>query len=205
MDDYPRKRIELDPGETVDDKGKAYAEFLTSPELSAYRVIGSMQPDYLGKEIDVPTLLKTLTQQIRAVNFGDRDRSEAMLISQATALQSVFVRLSELALKQDRISSIESFMRLALKAQSQCRSTLEALSGIKHPAVVYANQANLTTGLQQVNNYSSKEFEILQNQLSGVDNELRSEPRAQGHAREDDTAMEAVGEINRSKKRFRQS
>lgn len=195
MDDYPRKNIQLDPGETVDDKGKAYAEFLTSPELSAYRVIESMQPGYLGKDIDVPTLLKTLAQQIATVNNGDTGRSEAMLISQATALQSVFVRLSELALQQERISSIESFMRLALKAQAQCRSTLETLAGIKYPAVVYANQANLTTGPQQVNNYSSREFQIAQNQLSGADNELRPNPRTQSHAGRDDSTLEAVGKI----------
>jgi hypothetical protein len=46
----------------------------------------------------------------------------------------------------------ESFLRLAYKAQSQCRSTLQTLSDIKNPSVVYAKQANISTGNQQINN-----------------------------------------------------
>lgn len=65
--------------------------------------------------------------------------SAATDISQATALQSVFVRLSELSLKQDHINNLEAFMRLALRAQSQCSSALEALSAIKNPPLVYAH------------------------------------------------------------------
>jgi len=43
-------------------------------------------------------------------------------------------------------------MRMALRAQAQCRATLETLAEIKNPPVVYARQANVTTGPQQVNN-----------------------------------------------------
>jgi hypothetical protein len=38
------------------------------------------------------------------------------------------------------------------KAQNQCRMTLETLSTIKNPPVVYAKQANIAHGPQQVNN-----------------------------------------------------
>jgi hypothetical protein len=43
-------------------------------------------------------------------------------------------------------------MRLGLKAQSQCRATLETLAQIKNPPVVIARQANIAQGPQQVNN-----------------------------------------------------
>ena len=43
-------------------------------------------------------------------------------------------------------------MRIALKAQSQCRATLETLAQIKNPPVVFARQANIAQGPQQVNN-----------------------------------------------------
>ena len=39
--------------------------------------------------------------------------------------------------------------KLALKAQSQCRATLETLAAIKNPPVIFVKQAN---GHQQVNN-----------------------------------------------------
>lgn len=43
-------------------------------------------------------------------------------------------------------------MRLALRAQNQARMTLETLSNIKNPPVIYAKQANIAHGPQQVNN-----------------------------------------------------
>ena len=42
-------------------------------------------------------------------------------------------------------------MRLSLKAQGQCRATLETLAVIKNPPV-FAHQANIAHGPQQVNN-----------------------------------------------------
>ena len=41
---------------------------------------------------------------------------------------------------------------MALKAQDQSRRTLETLAQMKKPAVVIAQQANITQGPQQVNN-----------------------------------------------------
>jgi hypothetical protein len=43
-------------------------------------------------------------------------------------------------------------MRMALKAQNQCRMTLETLATIKNPPAVFARQANIADGPQQVNN-----------------------------------------------------
>ena len=123
-----------------------------SPELAAYRVISMMQPKNLADEIDTPTLLSTLRDQAAAVQSGDLTHVEAMLINQATSLQALFVRLSERAMEQNQMPNLEGFMRLALRAQSQCRATLETLAAIKNPPIVYARQANVTTGPQQINN-----------------------------------------------------
>ena len=43
---------------------------------------------------------------------------------------------------------------MAMKAQNQCRMTLETLAAIKNPPVVFAKQANINqgNGNQQVNN-----------------------------------------------------
>lgn len=52
------------------------------------------------------------------------------------------------------LDASERYLRLALKAQNQCRSTLETLAAIKNPPVVFAKQANINqgNGNQQVNN-----------------------------------------------------
>jgi hypothetical protein len=46
----------------------------------------------------------------------------------------------------------DRYLRLALKAQSQSRATVETLATVKNPPVVYAKQANFAAGAQQVNN-----------------------------------------------------
>jgi hypothetical protein len=44
-------------------------------------------------------------------------------------------------------------MRLALKAQSQCRATIETLAEIKNPQpVAFVQQADVAHGPQQINN-----------------------------------------------------
>lgn len=51
------------------------------------------------------------------------------------------------------LAHYEVFLKLALRAQSQCRATLEILALIKHPQpVAIVKQANIAAGPQQVNN-----------------------------------------------------
>ena len=58
------------------------------------------------------------------------------------------------------MSQLEPFLRLGLKAQSQCRATLEALALVKNPPnVAFVRQANIAHGPQQVNNGVSAESE----------------------------------------------
>jgi hypothetical protein len=52
------------------------------------------------------------------------------------------------------VETSERYMRMAMKAQNQCRMTLETLSNIKNPPVIYAKQANIANGPQQVNNHA---------------------------------------------------
>jgi hypothetical protein len=75
-----------------------------------------------------------------------------MLYCQAYALQAIFVDSLLQVKKHEWFSTSEAFMRMALKAQSQCRATVETLATIKNPPVVFARQANIAQGPQQVNN-----------------------------------------------------
>lgn len=150
---YPRKAVPVHGGKSEEEGGHNYAVLTTSPELAAYRVInGAEQKSGIGELIDVPTLLSTLRDQAAAVNRGDLAQAEAMLMNQATALQSLFARLSERGMSCDQVAGFEANLRMALRAQSQCRATLETLAAIKNPPIVYAKQANFANGPQQVNN-----------------------------------------------------
>ncbi len=201
---FPRKNVICRSGPTDDEKGRAYARLLNSPELAAHRVISMMQPKSLADDLDWPTMLATLQDQATAVQGGDLAHAEAMLINQASALQALFVRLSERAMEQSHMPNLEGFMRLSLRAQSQCRGTLETLAAIKNPPIVYARQANVTTGPQQINNGTAtlsqaREFGNQQTQLSESANELLPNPGASSLTSQADPTLEAVGEIDGAK------
>ena len=158
-----RKTVELTlmTGQSKEEQAREYARMMVSPELAAYRVLssadsmGSMVKMWGG--IDVPSLTDVLRDQAAAVNRGELNHIEAMLMNQATALQSLYARLTERAMGQDHMPNFEGFMRMALRAQNQCRATLETLAAIKNPPVVFAKQANINqgNGNQQVNNGTS--------------------------------------------------
>jgi hypothetical protein len=191
---YPRKAVECRNGTTAEEQRRHYAELVTSPELAAYRVINKVEEKSgIGQGIDVPTLMAHLRDQGKAVNRGDLSQAEAMLMNQATTLQSLFARLAERAMGNDTISAFEANMRMALRAQNQCRSTLETLAAIKNPPVVYARQANVTTGPQQVNNGGTascaREMENMPNQLLGADHGEWTDSRTAGAAINSDPAM----------------
>jgi hypothetical protein len=101
------------------------------------------------------------------------------------------------------LGATETYLRLALKAQSQCRATLETLAAIKNAPVIYARQANVTTGPQQVNNgvaapTRGRESETAQNEQSEATHELLQDTRASSAAIGSDPALASVGEVHRA-------
>ena len=103
----------------------------TSPELASYRVIGASEAKtVIGKDPDVPALLEHLRAQAGAVNRNDLSQAEAVLVAQATAPQCVFARLAERGMRCNDAVPFEINMRMALRAQAQCRAMLETLATV---------------------------------------------------------------------------
>ncbi len=98
------------------------------------------------------------------------------------------------------IDASETFFKLAMRAQSQCRSTWEAVSDIQNPPVQYVKQLNMANN-QQVNNGHphTRENENQQTKLSEVENELCENAGTPGIEKKDDSPLEAVGEVHRAK------
>ena len=135
-----------------EDKNPRHSELMASPEFAALRVIRAAEGDKgFGAELDLPSLIDRLRTQAGAVNAGEMQQVEAMLMNQATALQSLFARLIERGMHSELMNHFDTYLRLALRAQSQCCRTLEALAEIKNPPVVFAKTANIAHQ-QQVNN-----------------------------------------------------
>jgi hypothetical protein len=180
-----------------------YAEAVTAPEVGAFRILSACEQPGLKGQLDTPAMIRLLKDRGEAVNGGDLSHAEQMLAAQATALQTLFVRLSERAMEQGHMPNIEGFMRLALRAQSQCRATLETLAAIKNPPVIYAKQINQTTGPQQINNGTSapsrkREIEIEPNKLLEADDGKRMDTRAARAAVGADPIMATLGTLDRA-------
>jgi hypothetical protein len=192
------KKQQANPTEAAD---KRAAELIISPSMAAVRVVNVADLRSMPDPPHMSALNAILLEQSERIENGDMSRAEAMLAGQSTALQTLFARLTERALMSDEIEHIEAFMKLALRAQSQCRATLETLSVIKNPSVVFAHQANLTTGPQQINNGNlnracEEKKQIPPNQLSGESHGLQTHTRASGSTSSPDPSLETLGEIN---------
>lgn len=103
--------------------------------------------------------IEAMVQKIEALNKGDTGEIKHMLLTQAVALQSIFGDLAGRAAANlqgggEYLPAGETYMRLALRAQSQSKAALEALAEIVNPRPVYINpgQVNHSAGSQQVNN-----------------------------------------------------
>jgi len=126
------------------------ADLFLAPSTNAAAVLSPFLKSTFG-EVDIGSLAMGLEKSIGEVQGGNLKECEAMLMGQAHALQAIFMTLARRAQSQDFLHQFETHMRLAMKAQSQCRATLETLTTIKNPPAVFARQANFTTGPQQVN------------------------------------------------------
>jgi hypothetical protein len=106
-------------------------------------------------ELDISALADQLARQAEAVTQGDLQRVEAILVAQAHTLEAIFHELARRSAANlgEYLGASETYMRLALKAQNQCRARLETLVTMKNPAsVAFVRQANIAHGAQQVNN-----------------------------------------------------
>ena len=131
---------------------EAMARFAISPKVQAALTVQTFAKTFGALELE--SVARSLGESIKQVQGGDMKECEAMLMGQAHSLQAIFRNLSSQA--EANIGhfpkAVDSYLRLALKAQSQCRATLETLSTIKNPPVLFAKQANFANGPQQVNN-----------------------------------------------------
>ena len=170
-------------------------------------------------ELSLTECAKVLKNTANGLNEGDLSAAVIMLSSQAIALNGMFGELARRAALNfgTNIDTSERYMRLALKAQGQCRATLETVCSIKSPPLVFARQANINNGgQQQVNNgekrartepitqtaentraekYGFPQNELLE-EATNVHTQL--DHRAKATASGNNQKMESVEEVNRT-------
>ena len=146
-----KKATPTPPATTHDKRTLQPHELVLSPTIQS--AIGIQAWGKFAGEIDLAELLKDLRERVEKVQGGDLRPVEAMLYGQAVTLETIFTNLARRATSQEHLKQFQTHLSLALKAQAQCRATLEALAEIKNPRpVAFVKQANISGGHQQVNN-----------------------------------------------------
>lgn len=156
-------------------------------------------------ETSLQDVVLALSNAGKEVASGDTSRIERLLTGQIVALNNIF---ADCAMRShgnmgEYMAATETYMRLALKAQAQCARTAEVLGNLRAGPTIFAKQANIANGPQQVNNgvapARTQDSANLKNELSGGSHELLPDARASQAASRLDTPMEAVGEVHRPK------
>jgi hypothetical protein len=139
------------PATTPDKRTLEPHELVLSPTIQS--AVGIQAWGKFAGEVDLAKLLDDLRTRVEKVQGGDMRPVEAMLYGQAVTLETIFTSLARRATSQEYLKQFQAYLGLALKAQAQCRATLEALAEIKNPRpVAFVKQANISGGHQQVNN-----------------------------------------------------
>lgn len=198
-----RKVVAKFPDPPDPEKAQASAKLFLSPSVNAAAVAIEYLKQPFGDEQDMGALVDCLSGSVKDVWAGDMRRAEAMLYGQATALQAIFTNLARRANSQQYLKHLETYLRLALKAQSQCRATLETLATIKAGPAIFARQANIAHGPQQVNNglpadkcARAGETESAKTELLGASDGERLDTGTTSASGRSNPALETVGEID---------
>ncbi len=193
-------------GKPNEDKAVAIARAVLRPTVQAAVTLKEYGKSY--GDLELSGLIDALTAQTRAVTDGDLGRGEAMLAVQAHTLDAVFNNLARRAINAEYMDNLDRYLKLALRAQSQCRATWETLAAMKNPPMMgYVRQANIAHGPQQVNNAAStagdtsrpRENASLQSKLLEENSGERLDIGAAGAAGRTNPAMAPLGKGDRTK------
>ncbi len=118
----------------------------------AAELAGPFSPSGKLDQGDVAEGLKETSDEIVA---GKMEGIERMLFGQMVALNAMAARYLERSaahIGKDSLHIVEAYGRLGLKAQAQCARTAEVIGNLRAGPTIFAKQANVTSGPQQINN-----------------------------------------------------
>lgn len=182
---------------------KVNAMIATSAGANAAAILSGFGT-YIGQH-DMLSLMEMVDALVKDVKQGDMSVVEQMLLSQAVALQGMFTNLALRAANQTDSRQLQTQLGLALRAQAQSRTTLEALTALKNPsAATFIRQANIA-GQQQVNNgvvagngFAYPRSVVYKNELLEACDGKRVDYGATHSTSRTDKGMAAMGKVDRA-------
>jgi len=135
------------------------ARMTASGQLGAIQLMHIYGGPMATESLPVGDLSAALSDMVAQIEKGNMASVERLLLAQAVALNTMFAELARRASKNmgEHLGATDTYLRLAMKAQSQSANTLRILGEIKNPRapVAFVKQANITSGNQQVNNHGA--------------------------------------------------
>ena len=114
---------------------RGYSRAMLHPSVTAATTVHDVMRRQLGTvavDFGVGGLIEELADQCAEVSKGNLQRPEALLMAQSATLDAIFQDLTQRAYKNiSQIDVFERLLRLALRAQSQSRATVETLANMK--------------------------------------------------------------------------
>lgn len=158
------------------------AHIALSPEFKA-AVTSKAYAPAIGEQ-DLAAVLQRLGEITSQFASGETKDIETMLAAQALTLDSIFHKLALQAQRNvgQYPKAADTYLRLALKAQNQCRTTAETLAAIKSPRQ-HITQNNVARAMQ-IN---------IEVEGSHVDRGAKGKDAASN------PTVEALGEVHRAK------
>ena len=144
--------VEQSPDETG---ARAMARKVLDPGFRHAVTASSFASKVLGSSIEHPGLMDYVDHVLKVggkAEAGDLAIASRLLASQAITLDAMFTELARRAALNmgEYINAAERYGRLALKAQSNCRATLETLAKLRQPREQTVRHVHVNEGGQAV-------------------------------------------------------
>lgn len=170
----------------------------------------------LEEELDTNAAVAAVYAVIERVRSNEMHDMENILVAQAIALNCVFTQMAGRASANmnTNLEKTEAFMRMALRAQANCRATIETLAEVKNPRTTNFVRQQNNAHQQQVNNGvsmtesaarapASKKTNV-RNELLEVQDGERLDTRAESTTGGADQNVATVEQVHRAKDTRRQ-
>lgn len=145
-------KVERVPDETA---ARATARKVLQPTVTNAIAASMVKKQMIGDGIELPGIgdyIHALQEATDGACEGDLAMASRMLASQAITLDSLFTELARRAAMNlgEYMDASERYGRLALRAQSNCRTTLEALAKLHQPREQTVRHVHVNDGGQAV-------------------------------------------------------
>lgn len=144
---------------------EAVARKLLQPDLKNALAASAFSKPALGNAVEAPGIgdfIGHIQSEGKKAEGGDIAQVSRMLSAQAVTLDSMFAEMARRAAANmgTHMEAMERYARLALKAQANCRATLETLAKLHQPAKeqivrhIHVNEGGQAIIADQVNTYT---------------------------------------------------